>query len=112
MEPIDWSGVAAYFTVLILACFGGMVDFLEKLHKTEVKPPMRTILFNLFVKLMSSAFAGLLMFWILEWRSDGNAVVLNGLSAMSISISGYLGIQAVNIFSNIFKAIYEKVATK
>ena len=108
MSEIDWAGILTYLTVLILACFGGVVDFLEKLHKTEVKPPMKTILFSLLVKLTSSAFAGLLMYWILEWRADNGVVVLSGLSAMSISISGYLGIQAVNIFSNIFRSIYDK----
>ena len=110
MEHIDWGGIATYVTVLILSCFGGMVDFLNKLHKADVKPPMKTILFSLFVKLMSSAFAGLLMFWILEWKSDDGVVVLSGLSAMSISISGYLGIQAVNIFTSIFRNIYERAA--
>lgn len=108
MDEIDWGGLLTYVTVLILACFGGVVDFLEKLHRTEVKPPMKTILFSLLVKLMSSAFAGLLMYWILEWRADNGVVVLSGLSAMSISISGYLGIQAVNIFINMFRSLYDK----
>lgn len=98
MDNIDWGGIATYITVLILACFGGVVDFLEKLHKAEVKPPMKTILFNLLVKLMSSAFAGLLMFWLLQWKSTNGVVVLSDFSAMAISVSGFLGIQAVNIF--------------
>ena len=46
----DWGAVLTYLTVFIIACFGGIVDFLEKLHKAKVKPPMKTVLFNLLVK--------------------------------------------------------------
>lgn len=108
----DWEAVATYLTVLILACFGGVVDFLEKLHKAEVKPPMKSILFSLIVKLMSSAFAGLIMFWFLQSRSDNGIVILSGWSAISISISGYLGITALNVFVSIWQSYYNKGQSK
>jgi hypothetical protein len=50
----DWGAVLTYLTVFVIACFGGIVDFLEKLHKAKVKPPMKTILFNLLVKVLLS----------------------------------------------------------
>ena len=103
---IDWGAIATYLTVLILACFGGVVDFVEKLHKMDVKPPMSTIIFSLFAKLMSSAFAGLIMFWLLQSRADNGIVVLNGWSAISISISGYLGITALNVFISMWQTFY------
>ena len=104
----DWGAVLTYLTVFIIACFGGIVDFLEKLHKAKVKPPMKTVLFNLLVKLMSSSFAGLIMFWFLQSRSENGIVILNGWSAISISISGYLGITALNIFVSIWRTAYDK----
>ena len=50
----DWGAVLTYLTVFVIACFGGIVDFLEKLHKAKVKPPMKTVLFNLLVKVLLS----------------------------------------------------------
>ena len=108
----DWGAVLTYLTVFIIACFGGIVDFLEKLHKAEVKPPMKTVLFNLLVKLTSSSFAGLIMFWFLQSRSANGVVILNGWSAISISISGYLGITALNIFVSIWRTAYDKRGAK
>ena len=108
----DWGAAFTYLTVFIIACFGGIVDFLEKLHKAEVKPPMKTVLFNLLVKLTSSSFAGLIMFWFLQSRSENGIVILNGWSAISISISGYLGITALNIFVSIWRTAYDKRGAK
>lgn len=108
----DWEAVATYLTVLILACFGGVVDFLNKLHSSTEKKPMKSILFSLLVKLLSSAFAGLIMFWFLQARSDNGQVILNGWSAISISISGYLGIAALNVFVSIWHSIYDKRSDK
>ena len=51
---LDWGAVLTYLTVFVIACFGGIVDFLEKLHKAKVKPPMKTVLFNLLVKVLLS----------------------------------------------------------
>ena len=108
----DWGAVLTYLTVFVMACFGGIVDFLEKLHKAKVKPPMKTVLFNLLVKLTSSSFAGLIMFWFLQSRSENGVVILNGWSAISISISGYLGITALNIFVSIWRTAYDKRGAK
>ena len=53
-------------------------------------------------------FAGLIMFWFLQSRSENGIVILNGWSAISISISGYLGITALNIFVSIWRTAYDK----
>lgn len=101
-----------YATVLILACFAGVVDFVNKLTKSKDKHSMKTILFNLFARLLMSAFAGLLTFWVLQERSDNGIVLLNGYSAVVISLSGYAGNQTVNIFSAIWQSIIEKSKSK
>ena len=112
MDQFNIEQVLMYVTVLILSCFAGVVDFVNKLTKSKEKPPMKTVLFNLFAKLLMSAFAGLLTFWILQERSDGRIVLLNGYSAVAISLSGYAGNQTVNIFSSIWQAIIEKGKNK
>ena len=58
----DWGAVITYLTVFVIAWFGGIVEFVVRLHKAKVKLPMKTVLFNLLVKLTSSSFAGLIMF--------------------------------------------------
>lgn len=73
---------------------------------------MKTVLFNLLAKLLMSAFAGLLTFWVLQERSENGIVLLNGYSAVAISLSGYAGNQTVNIFSSIWQSIIEKGRSK
>lgn len=112
MDHFNTEQVLMYLTVFTLACFAGVVDFVNKLTKLKEKPPMKTVLFNLFAKLLMSAFAGLLTFWILQERAEDGIVLLNGYSAMAISLSGYAGNQTVNIFSSIWQAIIEKGKNK
>ena len=108
MHEFDIGQIITYLTVLLLACFAGVVDFVNRLTKFKEKPPMKTVLFNLFAKLLMSAFAGLLTFWVLQERADNGIVLLNGYSSVAISLSGYAGNQTVNIFSTIWQAIIEK----
>mgnify|MGYP006052462475 FL=1 len=105
MGEVDWAHVFTYVTVLILACFGGVVDFVDELRKSTERLSMKVILFNLFARLLMSAFAGLIMFWILQEQSEDGVVILSGYSAMSIAITGFLGDQAVKVFIKIWERI-------
>ena len=111
MDNLDWGQIATYVTVLILACFAGVVEFVDKLKRSREKHPMKTILFNLFAKLLMSAFAGLLTYWLLQERSENGVVILSGYSAVAISLSGYAGNQTVNILLSIWRMILEKGRT-
>lgn len=110
MSNFDNEEIVRYVTVIVLSCFAGVVDFVNRKHRSDT--PMKTILFNLFAKLCMSAFAGLLTYWILQERSHNGIVMLNGYSAVAISLSGYAGNQFVNILSSIWLAIVEKGGKK
>ena len=112
MDHFNAEQILMYATVLILACFAGVVDFVNRLTKYKEKPPVKTVLFNLLAKLLMSAFAGLLTFWVLQERSENGIVLLNGYSAVAISLSGYAGNQTVNIFSSIWQMILERGRSK
>lgn len=107
MGEVDWGQAFTYLTVLILACFGGVVDFVDELRKSTKRQDMKVILFNLFARLMMSAFAGLLMFWVLQERSENGVVILSGYTSMSIALSGFLGDQAVKMFVKLWHAIFK-----
>lgn len=108
MEQVDINQVLTYLIVLALACFGGLVDFVNELKEKREKHSMRFIFFSLFARLLSAGFAGLLMLWILQANSDNGVVILSGWSAFSIAISGYLGDQAIKLFVAIWDAIYNR----
>ena len=110
MNNFDNDEIIKYVTVIVLSCFAGIVDFVNRKHKSDV--PMKTILFNLFAKLLMSAFAGLLTYWILQENSENGVVLLNGYSAVAISLSGYAGNQFVNIISSVWLAIVERGSKK
>ena len=110
MNNFDSDEIIKYVTVIILSCFAGIVDYVNRKHKSDVS--MKTILFNLFAKLLMSAFAGLLTYWILQENSENHVVLLNGYSAVAISLSGYAGNQFVNIISSMWLAITEKGVKK
>ena len=108
MEHLNLGDLWTYFTVLILACFGGIVDFVNELKSSGRKHTMGFIAFSLFARLLSAGFAGLLMFWILQAKADDGIVILSGWSAFSIAISGFLGDQAIKVFVSVWDVLYNK----
>ena len=108
VEQIDLNQVLTYIVVLALACFGGLVDFVNEKKKKRERQSMRFIFFSLFARLLSAGFAGLFMLWILQAKAENGVVILSGWSAFSIAISGYLGDQAIKLFVAIWDAIYNR----
>lgn len=84
--PFDYS-VLTYVWVLSLSAFGGLVNWSRKVKEGHARP------FNVaeFVgELVTSAFAGLLTFWLTE------AAGMNSmLSAVLIAISGHMGSRTI-----------------
>ena len=107
VEYFDIQGAITYLIVLLLACFGGVVDFVTELQKSREKYSMRFILFSLFARLLSAAFAGLLMFWILQSEAESGTVILTGWSAASIAMAGYLGDNAIKVFMKIWQLLHD-----
>ena len=85
-DPFGYP-VLTYLWVLLLAVFGGVVNFTRKLREGVVRA------FNLteFIgELVTSGFAGLLTFWMCE-----AAGVNKMLAAVLIGVSGHMGSRAI-----------------
>lgn len=88
-DPFSY-GWAAYAWVIVWASAGGLVSFRQKMKRGDVRA------FNIaeFIgELVTSAFVGVLAFWICEY-SD----VPKLLEAVIISISGHMGTRAIFLF--------------
>lgn len=87
--PFSYSFLT-YLWVLMLSGVGGLISFLRKIDSGNSRP------FNLveFVgEMTTSAFVGLLTFWLCEW-----AKVDPMLSAVFIAITGHMGSRALFAF--------------
>ena len=88
-DPFSY-GWAAYLWVIAWASAGGIVSFRQKMKRGDVR------VFNIaeFVgELVTSAFVGVLAFWICEYSE-----VPKLLEAVIISISGHMGTRAIFLF--------------
>lgn len=88
-DPFSY-GIAAYLWVIAWASAGGIVSFRQKMKRGDVRA------FNIieFVgELITSAFVGVLAFWICEYSE-----VPKLLEAVIISISGHMGTRAIFLF--------------
>lgn len=85
-NPFDYS-VITYLWVLGISAFGGFVNFSRKMREGQV----RIFNFTEFIgELVTSAFAGLLTFWLCE-SADINRL----LAAVMIAVSGHMGSRAI-----------------
>lgn len=85
-NPFDYT-MLTYVWVMSLSAFGGIVNFSRKLREGKV----RAINLTEFVgELVTSAFAGLLAFWLCEAAGIDKLV-----SAAMIAISGHMGSRAI-----------------
>lgn len=85
-DPFSYS-LLTYAWVLIVAVAGGVVNFHRKMREGATRA------FNIteFIgEIITSAFAGLLTFWLCEW-----AGIAPLLSAVLIAISGHMGSRAL-----------------
>jgi hypothetical protein len=99
--PFSYDTIT-YLWVLAWAMAGGFVNFMRKLRDGEVRA------FNfaeLIGELFTSAFVGVLTFYLCEW-----AGVNPLLSAVFISITGHMGSRALFIAEEIAQKWFEKRA--
>lgn len=89
-DPFGYP-VVTYLFVIGLACFGGLVKYLNT--ATEFK------LVRLLIDVISSGFTGLLTFWLCEFLH-----ISGSLSAVLIATSGLLGSRAWKEFENLWWA--------
>jgi hypothetical protein len=87
--PLDYS-LTQYGLTLGVALLGGLVSWMAKVRKGEAAA---WNLMQLIGELATSAFAGLLAFWICEWSSTPAL-----LTAPLAGIAGYMGTRALQAF--------------
>ena len=87
--PLDYS-LKQYGFILGTALLGGLVSWSARIRKGDAQA---WNLAQLIGELSTSAFAGLLAFWICEW-SGAPAL----LSAALVGIAGHMGTRAISAF--------------
>jgi hypothetical protein len=94
--------LVTYLWVLGWAAMGGFVSFMRKLREGSA----RAFNFVEFIgELFTSAFVGVLTFWICEW-----AGLSQMLSAVFIAITGHMGSRALFIAEKIAQKWFENKA--
>jgi hypothetical protein len=88
-NPLDYP-VRQYGFVLVIALLGGLVSWWAKVRKGEAQAWHLT---GLIGELSTSAFAGLLAFWLCEWAGTPPL-----LTASLVGISGHMGTRAISAF--------------
>lgn len=85
-SPLTYS-IRDYGVVLMTAILGGLVSWYSRVRKGELPQASVMVLIG---ELCTSAFAGLLAFWLCEWA---NAPQL--LTAALVGISGHAGARSI-----------------
>jgi hypothetical protein len=88
-HPLDVS-LRQYAFVLGIALLGGIVSFYAKVMAGRVHA---WNVFHLVGEMATSAFAGLLAFWLCEWSGTPPL-----LTAALVGISGHMGARAISGF--------------
>lgn len=94
-DPTSYS-MLTYAWVFLLAILGGVVNFMRKLNRGNVR------VFNIVEflgELVTSAFAGVIAFWLCE-----NAGMSPLLTAAIVGMSGHMGSRALFMIENWLKS--------
>ena len=88
-SPLDLP-IRQYVLVLIVAILGGVVSFYAKVRQGYVKA---WNVFHLIGEMATSAFSGLLAFWICTFANTPEL-----LTIAFVGISGHMGARAIALF--------------
>lgn len=89
----EWSkNSLPFFTTMFLSCWGGLVNYIQKIRKNSKKFSWRELIFDL----VTSSFAGLLTQYFCEYSNISPTA-----SAMLIAISGHMGARAIASFEKV-----------
>lgn len=100
-DPLDYP-LSQYAFLLGVALLGGLVSWWAKVRKGEASP---WSLSTLIGELCTSAFAGLLAFWLCEWSGSPPL-----LTAAMVGIAGHMGARAIAGFEQWAQARAERLA--
>ena len=88
-SPLDYP-LSQYGVMLATALLGGLVSWWAKVRKGDVSA---WSLHTLIGELCTSAFAGLLAFWLCEWAGTPQL-----LTVSLVGIAGHMGTRAIAAF--------------
>mgnify|MGYP003516887275 CR=1 FL=1 len=100
-----YQQIFTYCLVIVIATFAGIVKSIRKFQKTGKKMTIKSIAMRASGDIVISIFAGLMMFL---WLQGDTYTPLSAKSAFYISISAYMGSQAIDIFVAIWQAVYQQ----
>lgn len=88
-DPLNYSMIT-YFWVGALAAWGGAINWMRKRRSGDTRP---FNIMELIGELMTSAFAGVVTFWLCEWSGIHSLV-----TAAMVGISGHMGSRTIYLF--------------
>lgn len=88
-DPLE-TPLKQYGFMLAIALLGGLVSWVAKVRRGEASP---WNIMQLTGELATSAFAGLICFWLCQW---GN--VPGPLMACLVGVAGHMGTRAIVLF--------------
>lgn len=95
--------VKTWLLVALLSMFGGIVDAIRRYHKEGTKMSLGAWIMKTVGDLFIASFAGFLTFWL--YQDFTGSAEMTGILCASVSMSGYLGGKAIDIFT----AAWERV---
>lgn len=100
-DPLAYP-LKTYGLMLLMAIFGGFVSWYGKVVRKEL--PVAS-LFHLIGELATSAFAGMMMFFLCEWAGSPTL-----LTVAIVSMSGHMGAKLLGWVEEKLKKFLEKKA--
>lgn len=100
-DPLGYP-LKTYGLMLLMAIFGGFVSWYGKVVRNEL--PVAS-LFHLIGELATSAFAGMMMFFLCEWAGSPTL-----LTVALVSMSGHMGAKLLGWGEEKLKKFLEKKA--
>jgi len=90
MTPISWDGIKELAPVILVACLGGIVSFINKVRAGDARP------FNVSEfagEMLISGFAGTLAFWLCSGFGINQYI-----TAFIVGITGHMGGRGIFMF--------------
>lgn len=100
-HPFEYS-VVTYAWVLLLAIWGGVVNFIQRLKRGEAKAHN---IVELIGEVVISAFVGVVTFYLCELSNFPQI-----LTAALVAISGHMGTRALFVFERAIEKIIKNKA--
>lgn len=102
-DPLRYS-LRDYGLILAVALLGGLVSWYAKVRRGEI--PGYSVM-QLIGELATSAFAGLIAFWLCEWANFPQL-----LTVAIVAISGHMGTAAIKQFEKLAERKFSGTSEK